>query len=284
MVCVSPEYFKTMEMQMRAGRQFTSQDSMGAPQSAIINETLARGFFPNESPIGQRLRLRPWSSTATIIGVVGDTRHHGLDQEILPQIYVSRTQNPDYKIYEIGNLVVRVASGQNNPAGLSALAAAIRKQMRAIEPNLPVNRIFTMNELLSRSVAERRFLMLLLGGFAAVALVIATVGIYGVISYTVSQRTREIGIRMALGAEASNVLLLVIWHGMRLTLIGVALGLGAALALTRVMTNMLFNVSTTDPATFTLIVLLLISVALIAIYIPARRATMVDPLIALRSE
>jgi putative ABC transport system permease protein len=140
------------------------------------------------------------------------------------------------------------------------------------------------NLLLARSVAERRFLMLLLGGFAAVALVIATVGIYGVISYTVSQRTREIGIRMAIGAEASNVLLLVIWQRMRLTLIGVALGSGAALALTRVMKNMLFNVSTTVPATFTHIILLLVGVSLVAVYIPARRATKVDPLLALRHD
>ena len=283
-VCISPEYFKTMEMQMRAGRQFNSQDGIGAPSAVIINETLARGFFPNESPIGQRLRFWGGMAMATIVGVVVDIRHQGLDQDIRSQIYVSRIQNPDYKIYEIGNLVVRVAPDQNNPAGLSAVAAAIREQMRAIEPNVPVNRIFTMNELLSRSVAERRFLMLLLGGFAAVALVIATVGIYGVISYTVSQRTREIGIRMALGAEASNVLLLVIWQGMRLTLIGVALGSGAALALTRVMKNMLFNVSTTDPATFTLIILLLVGVSLVAVYIPARRATKVDPLLALRHD
>jgi putative ABC transport system permease protein len=278
-VCISPEYFKTMEMQMRAGRQFTSQDGVGAPQVVIINETLARGFFPNESPIGQRLWL--WSSMATIVGVVGDTRHQSLDQDLLPQIYRSRMQNPGN---EPGDLVVRVASDQNNPASLSNLAAAIRNQVRAMEPNVPVNQIFTMNERLSKSVAERRFLMLLLGVFAAVALVIATVGIYGVVSYTVSQRTREIGVRMALGAEPSSVLLMVVWQGMRLTLIGVVLGFAAALALTRVMKNMLFNVSTSDPATFTLIVLLLVSVALIAVYIPARRATKVDPLLALRHD
>src|SRR5262249_52203617 len=153
--------------------------------------------------------------------------------------------------------------------GLSSLAAAIRNQVRAIEPNEPVNQVVTMDERLSNSVAGRRFQMLLLGIFAAVALVIATVGIYRVISYAVSWRTHEIGIRIALGAEASDVLRMVIWRGMSLTLIGVALGLAAALALTRVMKNLLFDVSATDPATFALIALLLVGVALIASYIPA---------------
>jgi putative ABC transport system permease protein len=181
-------------------------------------------------------------------------------------------------------LVARVASGQNNPSGLSSLAAAIRRQAQAIEANEPVNQVVTMDERLSNSVAIRRFQMLLLGVFASIALVIAAVGIYGVISYAVSQRTQEIGIRMALGAQASDVLRMVIWRGMRLTLIGVALGVAAALALTRVMKNLLFNVSATDPVTFAIIVLLLVGVAFIASYIPARRATKVDPLIALRSE
>jgi ABC-type antimicrobial peptide transport system permease subunit len=181
-------------------------------------------------------------------------------------------------------LAVRVAPGQNNPTSLSGLAASIRNQVRAVEPNEPVNQVVTMDERLSNSIAQRRFQMLLLGIFAAVALVIATVGIYGVISYAVSQRTHEIGIRMALGAQASDVLRMVIWRGMRLALIGVALGLGAAIALTRVLKNQLFEVSTTDPATFALIALLLIGVALIASYIPARRATKVDSLEALRHE
>jgi putative ABC transport system permease protein len=164
------------------------------------------------------------------------------------------------------------------------MAAAIRNQARAIEPNEPVNQVVTMDERLSNSVAQRRFQMVLLGVFAAVALVIAAVGIYGVISYAVSQRTQEIGIRMALGAQASNVLRMVIWRGLRLTLAGVALGLAASLALTRVMKNLLFEVSATDPTTFALLALLLVGVALIASYIPARKATKVDPLIALRSE
>ena len=172
------------------------------------------------------------------MGVVGDACNRGLDSEVYPEIYSPGMQNPNF----MGNrLVVRVASDQNNPTGLSSLAAAIRNQVRAIDPNEPVNQVVTMDERLSNSVAIRRFQMLLLGVFAAVALVIATVGIYGVISYAVSQRTHEIGIRMALGAQASDVLRMVIWRGMSLTLIGVALGLAAALALTRVMKNLLFK-------------------------------------------
>jgi putative ABC transport system permease protein len=179
---------------------------------------------------------------------------------------------------------VRAARDQNNPTGLSALAAAIRNQVQAIDPNVPVDRIVSMDERLSNSVANRRFQMLLFGIFAIVALVIAAVGIYGVISYAVSQRTNEIGIRMALGAQTRDVLRMVIWRGMKLALIGVALGLAAAVALTRVMENLLFEVSATDPATFGIIAILLVGVALIASYIPARRATMIDPLQALRHE
>ncbi|MBO0863121.1 MAG: FtsX-like permease family protein, partial [Chloracidobacterium sp.] len=190
---------------------------------------------------------------------------------------------------EIGDLhlVVRASSGQNspdNPSILSSLTTSIRNQVRAIEPNEPVNQVITMDEILSNSIAGRRFQMLLLGVFAAVALVIAMVGIYGVISYAVSGRTREIGIRMALGAQARDALRMIIWQGMRLALLGVALGMVAALALTRLMSDLLFEVSATDPGTFALIALLLVSVAFIASYIPARRATKVDPLIALRSE
>jgi putative ABC transport system permease protein len=182
-------------------------------------------------------------------------------------------------------LAVRVASGQHlDPSSLAVMAASIRNQMRAIEPNEPVGQIVTMDERLSKSIAGRRFQMLLFSLFAGVALVIATVGIYGVTSYAVSQRTQEIGIRMALGAQASDVLRMVVWRGVRLTLIGVALGLAAALALTRVMENLLFEVSPTDPTTFALIASFVVGVALIASYIPARRATKVDPLQALRHQ
>jgi putative ABC transport system permease protein len=179
-----------------------------------------------------------------------------------------------------------VTPDQNNPAGLASLASVIRKQVSAIDPNEPIKQVVTMDEIMSNTLAVsgRRYMTLLLGVFAAVSLVIAAVGIYGVISYAVSQRTHEIGVRMALGAQSSDVLRMVVWRGMRMALVGVALGLAAALALTRAMKILLFDVSATDPATFALITLLLIGAALIASYIPARRATKVDPLQALRQE
>jgi putative ABC transport system permease protein len=278
---ISPEYFQTMGIEMRAGRSFAAQDGAGAPKVAIVNETIARRFFPNENPIGHRLL---WSAPVTIVGISPDTRHLSLDQEVRLEVYLPYTQSPDWDKSLV--LAARVASGQNNPASRASLANAIRNQMRAIEPNEPVNQVDPLEARLSnsRAVAGRRFQMLLFGVFAGLALVIAAVGIYGVISYAVSQRTQEIGIRMALGAQASDVLRMVVWRGMSLTLVGVALGVAAALALTRVMKNLLFNVSATDPATFALIALLLVGVAFIASYIPARRATKVDPLVALRSE
>jgi putative ABC transport system permease protein len=283
---ISPDYFQTMGIEIRSGRPFGAQDGKDAPRVAIINETLARRFLPNENPIGHRLLIG--TPRPTIVGVVDDTRHSGLDREVRPEVYLPYMQHSDIDMYL--TLAARVASNQNNPASLSNLAAAIRNQVRAVEPNEPVNQVVTMDERLSNSIAGRRYVMILLSIFAAVAFVIATVGIYGVISYAVSQRTHEIGIRMALGAQASDVLRMVIWRGMSLTLIGVTLGLAAALALTRVLknqfldTNLLFNVSATDPATFALIALLLVGVAMIASYIPAQRATKIDPLQALRHE
>jgi putative ABC transport system permease protein len=280
---ISPEYFRTMGIPMRAGRPFSAQDGAEASKVVIINETLARHFFANENPIGRRLFSAP--NQKTIVGVVGDTHHLGLDQDIRPEVYLPYVQHPTDMMSL--RLVARAASGQNNPTSLASssnLAGAIRKQAQAIEPNEPVSQVVTMNEHLSDSIAQRRFQMLLLGVFATVALVIAAVGIYGVISYAVSQQMREIGIRMALGAQTSDVLRMVILRGMSLALIGVALGMAVALALTRVMKNLLFNVSATDPATFAGVALLLLVVALIASYIPARRATKVDPMVVLKCE
>src|SRR5215510_15067683 len=279
---ISPEYLQTMGIELRAGRSFTTEDSATAPKVALINETIAHRFFPNENPVGQRLLIK---TPITIIGVVRDTRNLGLDQDARLEIYLPYTQPVPYWNQNLV-LAARVDDGQNNLAGLSSQIASIRRQVRAVEPNEPVNEIGPLEQRLSnsRAVTGRRFQMLLFGVFAALALVIATVGIYGVISYAVSQRAPEIGVRMALGAQAGAVLRMVIWRGMRLALIGVALGLAEALALTRVMKTMLFSVSATDPATFGLIALLLLGVALTACYVPARRATKVDPLTALRHE
>jgi len=282
---ISLDYFKTMGIQMRSGRQFAATDGKEAPRVVIINETIARQFFPNEDPIGHRLFL---PNRPTIVGVVGDTRNSGIDQKVGYEVYIPFLQYSEPAL--TSTLVVRIASDQNNPAGsaspsaLAALTAAIQDKVRSIDPNESVFAVIKMDERLSNSVAERRFQTLLLSFFSVIALVIAMVGIYGVISYAVSRRTHEIGVRMALGAQAGDVLRMVLWRGMSLTLIGVTLGLAAAFALTRVLKNLLFEVSVTDPATFAIIPLLLVGVALIASYIPARRATKVDPLQALRHE
>jgi putative ABC transport system permease protein len=279
---ISSGYFQTMGIEMRAGLAFAAQDAAEAPKVAIINEAIARRFFPNENPIGHRLLIG--QIPRTIVGVAPNTRHLRLDQEVRLEVYLPYTQDPNWDKNFV--LAARVSSDQNNPASLSSLSGAIRNQAQAIEPNEPVNPVVALEERLSnsRAVTGRRFQMLLFGVFAGIALVTAAVGIYGVISYAVSQRTQEIGIRVALGAKASDVLRMVIWRGISLTLIGVALGLAAALALTRVMKNLLFEVSATDPATYALIALLLVGIAFIASYLPARRATKVDPLTALRCE
>ncbi len=276
--CISPAYFGTMGLEMRSGRPITDQDGAVAPQVTVINETFARRFFPGENPIGRRLLVG--QTPKTIVGVAVDTRHFGLDQEVQPEIYTSYLQDGSNAM----RLVAQAAPGQNSEAGLASLAAAIHNQIRAMEPNEPVNQVITMDRRLSDSVAQRRYQTLLFGVFAAVALVIATVGIYGVISYSAGQRTHEIGIRMALGAQSGDVLRMVVGQGMRLTMIGAAIGVAAALGLTRVIESMLFEISATDPATFVSVTLLLVIVSLIASYIPARRATKVDPLLALRHD
>ncbi len=268
---VSPEYFQTMGIQLRAGRNLTERDNKNTQTVLIVNETLARYHFPGEDPIG-----KPLHNMGTIVGVVADVKRFGLEAETQSECYHSYLQCE--KMYEEQELVVRTAGDPLK------WASAVRQQVWAIDADQPVESMMSMEQRLAESVAPRRFQMLLFGTFAALALVIATVGIYGVISYAVSQRTHELGIRMALGAQAGDVLRMVVWRGIRLALIGVALGLAAALALTRVMENLLFRVSATDPATFAFIALLLVGIVLIASYIPARRATKVDPLQALRHE
>jgi putative ABC transport system permease protein len=272
---VSPDYFRAMQMKLHAGHSFTGLDTENTPHVIVINETLARRLFPGEDPIGKRIRDDGGKTDLTIAGVVADVKQYGLETESQAAFYRSSLQNTGYP----GGLWVIRAAG--DPL---KMLPAVQREIKAIEPDFRLFHVMTMEQLLADSYAPRRFQTWLFGLFAAVALVIATVGIYGVISYAVSQRTHEIGIRMAMGAQESDVLRMVVSQGMRLALIGVAMGLAAALALTRVMKNLLFNVSATDPATFALIALLLVLVALIASYIPARRATKVDPMVALRSE
>src|SRR5215813_4184571 len=272
---VSPDYFHTMGMRLVAGRGFSEQDTENTPTVIVINETLARRLFAQESPLGRRLRIEGDKLDVTIVGVVADVKRYGL--EVKPQAEFYHTFFQDKGAGGV-RWAIRAAGDP------MALLPAVREQVRELEPDFRLHQVTTMEQLLADSSALRRFQTWLFGIFAAVALVIAMVGIYGVISYAVSQRTHEIGIRMALGAQASDVLRMVVEVGMRLTFVGVVIGLAAALALTRIMQNLLFTVSATDPATFALIALLLVAIAMIASYIPARRATKVDPLQALRHE
>ena len=273
---VSTGYFKAMGIPLLKGRYFTEQDNNNTQPVAIINETMARTYFPDEDPIGKGIDLSqgPAERIREIVGIVGDVKQYGLSQPATLQTYEPFLQMPFSGV----TLVVRT---ENNPVLLSD---AIRSQVQAIDNEQPVSRIRTLDQIIAGSVQKERFLMLLLGVFAAVAMILAAVGLYGVMNYAVTQRTHEIGIRMALGARAPNVLTLIVGHGMMLALIGVTIGLAGAFAATRLMSTLLFGVGTKDPLTFAGISVLLIIVALVACLVPARRATKVDPMQALRHE
>ena len=270
---VGPGYFRTMGIPLRAGRDFGARDSGQAPPVAVINETMARLHFPGENPIGRRLTITKGPPTSReIVGIVGDVRHTHLSGEPTAEVYVPFRQQP----WSSMALVVRTSS---DPLGL---AAAVRGQIRAIDPDQPVSDVKEMEAYLAASVSQPRFNALLLTVFSVLALFLAAVGIYGVMSYAVAQRTQEIGIRVALGARPRDVVALVVGRGMSLALAGLGAGLLGALALTRLMSNLLYGVGPTDPITFALIAILFSGVALLANYIPARRATRVDPIVALR--
>jgi putative ABC transport system permease protein len=271
---VSPGYFHTLGVPLLKGRDFSDRDNKDAPEAAIINNDLARTYFPNEEPIGKRMKLTDGESWISIVGVTGDVKQLGQDIGVKPEIYFPYLQVPASSM----SLVARTAK---EPL---SLVGAVKTQIQLIDKDLPIDDAKTMQQLLANSRSGRRFNLILLTGFALVALVLAMVGIYGVMSYTVAQRTHEIGIRVAVGAQSRDVFRMVIGQGMMLALIGVAFGLVGAFALTRLMTTMLFGVEPTDPATFVSITALLTGVALLASYIPARRATKVDPLVALRYE
>jgi predicted permease len=271
---VTPGYFQTLGVTLMKGRDFTDRDNGEAPQTAIINNDLAQLYFPGEDPINKRISFDDRQTWISIVGVIADVKQIGVDTATRPEVYRPYLQAPSPSM----SLVVRSVTNPSN------LTAGVKTEIQTIDKDLPIDEASTMEERLSESTSGSRFNVLLLTLFAVVALVLAVVGIYGVMSYSVTQRTHEIGIRVAVGAQPIDVLKTVMGQGILLTLIGVVLGLAGAFALTRLMTTMLFGVEPSDPSTFVAIALLLMIVALMACYIPGRRATKVDPLTALRYE
>ena len=275
---VTPGYFRTLRIPLERGREFTAHDITGAVPVAIISESMARRFWPSypngEDPIGQHILVGATWAPVEIVGIVADVHQAGLDVGSRPELYAPCAQRPP----QSAMLAVRT---KGDPL---QFVNVVWRRILAIDPDQPVSAVQTMDDVVDASVGQRRLIMLLLGGFAGVALLLATVGIYGVISYSAAQRTRETGIRMALGARQSDILRLVVGQGVRLALVGVACGLGAAAALTRVMTALLFHTDAVDPVTFAGTALLFILVAALASYIPARRAARVEPMTALRHE
>ncbi len=274
---VSPHYFESMEIPLRKGRTFADSDNGNAPGAAIVNETAARKFWPNEEPLGKRFkRGRPDSQNPwmTVVGLVSPVSHTSLQVASQPEVYLPFQQNPGLNL----TLVARTQSDPRSFAGV------VRREVAALDKDLPVSNIKFMDEIIGKSVAQPRVYALLLGIFAGLALILATIGIYGVMSYTVIQRTHEIGIRMALGARPRDVLKLIVKQGMILGGTGILIGLFVSFAFTRVLASQLYGVNATDPLTFAAISLLLMLVAVAACYIPALRATKVDPMVAVRYE
>lgn len=270
---ITPNYFRTMGIPMLQGRDFSEHDTGDGLPVIIINETFARKHFPNENPLGQVINA---GAKRVIVGIVGDVKPRGLDLESRPQIYLPYAQKPTIAAF----LTFTV---RTEPQPLS-LGAAVQKEIESLDRNLPVANVQTMDQIVSASLEQRRLTMGLFTAFAVIAVLLAAIGVYGVVSYSVTQRTHELGIRMALGARWSDVLRLILKQGIVLAVIGVTVGLGAALALTRLISSLLFQVGTTDFWTFASVAGGLIAVVLFACYVPARRATKVDPLEALRYE
>ncbi|HEV2667274.1 MAG TPA: ABC transporter permease, partial [Blastocatellia bacterium] len=267
-------YFETIGIPLVKGRLFNEQDQLNTPRVFLINQTMARRFWSDQDPIDKQIKTGEDGATGTVIGVVGDAKHYWLEEEAQPQMYEAYSQAPGI----FATVVVRTTVEP------MSLAEPVRQAVWKVDGDQPMWKVRTLESLIDRSVANRRFLMVLMGVFAALALALTVIGLYGVMSYAVSQRTQEIGVRIALGAGARNIHSMVLRQGMTLVLIGVAIGLAAAWLLTRLISNLLFGVSATDPLTFGSIPLVLMLVALTACWIPARRATKVDPMVALRCE
>jgi putative ABC transport system permease protein len=278
---ISPDYFRAIGTRLVEGRFFDDHDIAISQPVAIINQTMAREFWPNEPAIGRRFRpgnfpSHPW---ITIVGIVGDTRQMGLQKAVKAEMYFPYDQAPEeYYFFAPRDLVIRTAG---NP---ERLAGAAREAIWSIDPQQSVSNIQTMDEMVAEEVTDQRMAMILLAALASLALVLAAVGVYGVLSYAVSQRTQEIGVRMALGARRASILLMVAGDGARLVAIGSGVGLGASVLLTRLMSSLLYGVGTRDPFTLAAVVAILGVISLAACCIPARRATRIDPLSAIRYE
>lgn len=278
---VTPSFHRTLGISLLKGRLFSEADNERNPSVAIVNESMARRYWPNQEVLGKRFKWGPADSSRswiTVVGVVADLKQNNLAADVKPGVYLPIPQMPQNSSTRGFYLAVRASSNS------SAIVPTLRQIVRSLDHEVPLFQVRSMQDVLSEAVAPRRFNMLLLAAFAGLALLLASIGIYGVMSYSVSQYTHEIGIRMALGASAANVLQLIVREGMTLVLIGLAVGASGALALTRLMSSLLFDVKPADPLTFASVSLLLAAVAFAASYIPARRATRVDPMIALRYE
>ena len=279
---ITPGYFETMGVRLVRGRFLDARDRADAPPVVLINETLARTFFANRDPVGRQIAMsgdgRPWM---TIVGVVGDVRQDGLDATPQSEVYMPHAQfTPFWRDTTLRTFTITVKTAAD-PAQATSI---VRQQVRALDPNLPLSTVMTMEEVVARSVAERRLHMLLLGTFAAIAIILAVVGTYGVLAYQITERTREFGVRMALGAKAGDILRMVVRQGMMPALAGVVIGLAGATLVTRLLASLLFETEPLDPATFAGTAAFVLCAALIACCVPARRATQVDPSTALRAE
>jgi putative ABC transport system permease protein len=277
---VMGDYFRVMQIPLRAGREFTPLDREQQPLVAIVNEEMVREFFPHEDPIGKRIQ---WAGDTgpprwmTVIGEVGDVKHSGLNEPVDPAVYTPFSQSD-----ETWRRFMTLAIRSSNPS--PGLVEEVKRQIWSLDGQIPVGDVSTMDDLIAVALAQQRFNVLLLGLFAALALILTAVGIYGAMAYTANQRTHEIGVRTALGAQRNDVLRLIMRDGARIAFCGIASGIAGALALTHLMASLLFEVKPTDPATFASVAILLAFVALAACYIPACRAMRVDPMIALRYE
>jgi predicted permease len=271
---ISPDYFKVLHATLLRGRSFTEGDEDGKQPVAIIDESTARKFWPDRDPLGRHVRLgqdptRPWM---TVVGIIKDIKSDGLDIDGVPHIYVSTYQDPGRQL----SVVLRTSL----PATL--LEPQIRHEIQSIDPGLPVFSVSSMNDILDRSLASRRFSADLVGGFAGLAVLLASIGIYGLLAYMVGQRSREIGLRMALGARRDDILKLFLRKGVALAGVGIIAGVVVSASTASMMASLLYGVRPHDPAVFVIVPLLLFAIAILASYLPARRATKVDPMIALR--